>query len=181
MDTPDALEAWIAERKRRWPSATRVEDKKRKVEEATARGELTPEQLGIFSKKRPRTDNQQERPPRGRGRGRARGAERGRGRGAFRGRGGPPPAADPQSSSSGSDVDDAEPEVVSSKVVAVPETNTIVPLRSTKPPPRHPPQVRAPAQTTSHSGLLRNVRFTCVLSFVCVSNLLPSCYFPKFA
>ncbi|KAJ7103439.1 nuclear fragile X mental retardation-interacting protein 1-domain-containing protein [Mycena belliarum] len=37
LDTPEQLEAWIAERRRRWPSAQRVEDKKRKMEEAMTR------------------------------------------------------------------------------------------------------------------------------------------------
>ena len=34
LDDPDVLDAWIAERKRRWPSANLVEEKKRKREEA---------------------------------------------------------------------------------------------------------------------------------------------------
>lgn len=40
LDTPEVLEAWIAERKKRFPSAVRVEEKKRKMDEAIARGQL---------------------------------------------------------------------------------------------------------------------------------------------
>ncbi|KAJ7925869.1 nuclear fragile X mental retardation-interacting protein 1-domain-containing protein [Mycena leptocephala] len=40
LDSPEEVEAWIAERKRRWPSAPRVEEKKRKMDEAVARGQL---------------------------------------------------------------------------------------------------------------------------------------------
>ncbi|PPQ88611.1 hypothetical protein CVT25_010187 [Psilocybe cyanescens] len=40
LDSPEVLEAWIAERKRRFPTSSRVEDKKRKLQEAVARGQL---------------------------------------------------------------------------------------------------------------------------------------------
>ncbi|KZP31249.1 hypothetical protein FIBSPDRAFT_1037703 [Athelia psychrophila] len=44
LDDPETLAAWIAERKRRWPSAGRVEDKKRKIDEAIAQWTKTKSQ-----------------------------------------------------------------------------------------------------------------------------------------
>ncbi|KIY62433.1 hypothetical protein CYLTODRAFT_447209 [Cylindrobasidium torrendii FP15055 ss-10] len=173
LDTPDAIDAWVAERRKRWPSAPRVEDKKRKQEEAQARGQLTSEELGIFSKKRPRIEPViQESRGRGRGRGqtRGRGLERGRGRG--RGRGGSPanpslplkPIVDAVSSSSSSDSeDDAEPEVVSSKLVKPIEEEPapqeeVKPIKPLKPlaRPRAPRAPPAPQQPP-HTNLLRNL------------------------
>ncbi|KAF8912747.1 hypothetical protein CPB84DRAFT_1759390 [Gymnopilus junonius] len=40
LDTPEILDAWIKERKSRFPTGARVADKKRKIEEAVARGQL---------------------------------------------------------------------------------------------------------------------------------------------
>ena len=40
LDSPEILDAWIAERKKRFPTSARIEDKKRKLEEAVARGQL---------------------------------------------------------------------------------------------------------------------------------------------
>ena len=40
MDSPEILDAWIAERKKRFPTSSRIEDKKRKLEDAVARGQL---------------------------------------------------------------------------------------------------------------------------------------------
>lgn len=40
MDSPEILDAWIAERKKRFPTTSRIEDKKRKLEDAIARGQL---------------------------------------------------------------------------------------------------------------------------------------------
>jgi hypothetical protein len=84
LDTPEAIEAWIEERKRRWPTTARVAEKKRKVEEAIASGGLLPEHLMSGGMKRPRLPFNAEATT-GRGRGGGRG-DRGRGRG--RGRGG---------------------------------------------------------------------------------------------
>ncbi|PFH54558.1 hypothetical protein AMATHDRAFT_72334 [Amanita thiersii Skay4041] len=42
LNTPEALEAWIAERKKRWPTTERVAEKKRKLEEAIERGQIVP-------------------------------------------------------------------------------------------------------------------------------------------
>ncbi|KAF9069135.1 hypothetical protein BDP27DRAFT_1223174 [Rhodocollybia butyracea] len=73
LDTPSAIGAWIEERKKRWPSSSLVADKKRKFEEASARGELSVESLGLFSKKRRNaqdsSDGDRFRGGRGRGRG----------------------------------------------------------------------------------------------------------------
>ncbi|KAF9460814.1 hypothetical protein BDZ94DRAFT_1265215 [Collybia nuda] len=41
LDSPTAVEAWISERKKRWPTSSRVDEKKRKMEEAIARGQLS--------------------------------------------------------------------------------------------------------------------------------------------
>ncbi|KAG2023394.1 hypothetical protein CC2G_001054 [Coprinopsis cinerea AmutBmut pab1-1] len=62
LDTPESLEAWIAERKKRFPTANRVEDKKRKMEEAVARGQLTAEDMGVRPEKRRRHDEKTTRP-----------------------------------------------------------------------------------------------------------------------
>jgi Nuclear fragile X mental retardation-interacting protein 1 (NUFIP1). len=40
LDTPEVLEAWITERKNRWPSTIRVEEKRKKLAEAIGRGQL---------------------------------------------------------------------------------------------------------------------------------------------
>ncbi|KAH7100184.1 nuclear fragile X mental retardation-interacting protein 1-domain-containing protein [Auriculariales sp. MPI-PUGE-AT-0066] len=89
LDTPEALATWIAERKKRWPTTQRVADKKQKLEDAIARGDLL---VNDKSRKRKRTDDGEHprREPdfaRGRGRGRGRGGfdrgRPGRGRGGF--------------------------------------------------------------------------------------------------
>lgn len=54
LNTPEAVDAWIAERKRRFPTDTRTQDKKRKLEEAAARGQLTLEDLGASARKKHR-------------------------------------------------------------------------------------------------------------------------------
>ena len=91
LDTPEEIAAWIAERKRRWPTTVRVVEKKRKLEEAMANGELLPEHLLLTGNKRfrhhPSSDVDFTRTRRGRGGafGGSRGRGRGRGRGAFGG------------------------------------------------------------------------------------------------
>lgn len=52
LDSPEALDAWISERKRRWPTARRIEDKKQKMDEAIARGQLSPEDASSYGGKR---------------------------------------------------------------------------------------------------------------------------------
>ncbi|KAI6047559.1 nuclear fragile X mental retardation-interacting protein 1-domain-containing protein [Pisolithus marmoratus] len=54
LDTPEAVDAWIAERRKRFPTSERVEEKKHKIEEAIARGQLTPEDMGMGRRKRRR-------------------------------------------------------------------------------------------------------------------------------
>ncbi|KAF4605299.1 hypothetical protein EYR40_004083 [Pleurotus pulmonarius] len=82
LDTPEAVKAWREERKRRWPSKDRVEDKKRKMSEAIARGQLTMQDIGAHGNKRRRTEDgyaQGNRGGRGNGRGNNRGVRGGRG------------------------------------------------------------------------------------------------------
>ncbi len=40
MDTPEALDVWLAERRKRWPTTERVEEKKINMEKAIAQGQL---------------------------------------------------------------------------------------------------------------------------------------------
>jgi Nuclear fragile X mental retardation-interacting protein 1 (NUFIP1) len=91
LDTPEEIAAWIAERKRRWPTDARVTEKKRKLEQAMANGELHPDHLALMGGKRFRplsSDTDVTRTRRGRGGtpfgfGGSRGRSRGRGRGAY--------------------------------------------------------------------------------------------------
>ncbi|KAI0931997.1 hypothetical protein AcV5_004648 [Taiwanofungus camphoratus] len=93
LDTPEAIEEWIAERKKRFPTAIRVEEKEKKLEEAIARGQLpigdnrfpqfkrrrlSERSQGANSHYSTGTNDMNERGPRrGRGRGRGRGTDRG--------------------------------------------------------------------------------------------------------
>ncbi|KAF8640493.1 hypothetical protein AX17_000155 [Amanita inopinata Kibby_2008] len=52
LDTPEALEAWIAERRKRWPTADRVTEKKRKLAEAIERGQIVPDDSSFMRKRR---------------------------------------------------------------------------------------------------------------------------------
>ncbi|EMD42234.1 hypothetical protein CERSUDRAFT_41682 [Gelatoporia subvermispora B] len=84
LDTPEAIEAWIAERKKRFPTVTRVEEKEKKIEEAIARGQLGLEDTRFSRNKRRKLDHDvtQQSARTGRNeRGRGRGAGCGRGRG----------------------------------------------------------------------------------------------------
>ncbi|KDQ12844.1 hypothetical protein BOTBODRAFT_33990 [Botryobasidium botryosum FD-172 SS1] len=76
LDTPDAIQKWIEERKRKWPSKQRIEEKEKERAEAIARGEISAEPR----RKRQRRDDGEG------GGGSGRFSSRGRGRG--RGRGG---------------------------------------------------------------------------------------------
>ena len=40
MDSPEAIDAWIEERRKRWPTVTRVQEKEKRLEEAYNRGDL---------------------------------------------------------------------------------------------------------------------------------------------
>lgn len=57
LDSPEILEAWIAERKKRFPTSDRVENKKRKMEEAVARGQLDLTETGLLANKRRKVEN----------------------------------------------------------------------------------------------------------------------------
>ncbi|KAI0304972.1 hypothetical protein BC826DRAFT_26037 [Russula brevipes] len=85
LDTPEEVAAWIAERKRRWPTAPRVAEKKRKLEEAMANGGLQPDYIALTGNKRfrqpPLFDPEVTRARRGRGGGAFTGRGRGRGGG----------------------------------------------------------------------------------------------------
>jgi len=130
LDSPEALGAWIAERKRRWPTARRIEDKKQKMDEAITRGQLSPEDSSSRSRKRRKLD---ERPVQKTGRDYERNSGGNRARksipNAQRGGGWnehktspeaqPPPisknTAYPSRPSSEAEEDDDKPEVISSK------------------------------------------------------------------
>lgn len=78
LDSPEVLDAWIAERKKRWPSRARVAEKKMKSKEALARGQLPFDDAGPRGGKRRRPDDSGDggshhRVAAGRGRGRGRG------------------------------------------------------------------------------------------------------------
>jgi len=76
LDTPEAIDAWIAERKKRWPSAARVADKEMNLQEAIARGQIISDDATLRGNKRRRTDDGPSQCDRGRGRGRG-GGQRG--------------------------------------------------------------------------------------------------------
>lgn len=56
LDTPEAVETWLAERKKRYPSKQNVEEKKRKAQEAADRGEIDPSELTAKARKRSRVE-----------------------------------------------------------------------------------------------------------------------------
>ncbi|KAI0068341.1 hypothetical protein BV25DRAFT_1818736 [Artomyces pyxidatus] len=181
LDTPADIEQWIAERKRRWPTAARVDEKRRKLEEAIARGQMYPGDTALRGTKRRRVEEpegergggQRGGGQRGRGRGRGRGSDRGWGAGRGRGRGafhGTPadggaaqatlispvpmdvPPEDSLSSSDDSD-DDGAPEAVSSK----PPADLIDAVGSSdseiQPPEKEPPERMTDVPTPVPSGL----------------------------
>ncbi|TFK41070.1 hypothetical protein BDQ12DRAFT_733404 [Crucibulum laeve] len=135
LDSPDVLDAWIAERRKRWPSSSRVDEKQRKMEEALARGQL-PLVTSHREAKRRRVEGDEDtsRPKKEFTRGRARGRGQAGGRHTDSGwkgmgRGPPVPPSEPvtsqftlplvehldSSTSSAEDDDNDAPEVVSSK------------------------------------------------------------------
>ena len=71
LNTPEDVEAWIAERKKRFPTASSVADKKAKLEEAIARGQLPFDHNPRFPK-RPRLEEPSIGTSRGPGRSRGR-------------------------------------------------------------------------------------------------------------
>ncbi|KAI0080090.1 hypothetical protein K474DRAFT_1590598 [Panus rudis PR-1116 ss-1] len=76
LDTPEAIEAWMAERKKRFPTAQKVEEKQQKLDEAIARGQLSVDDPRFPKQKRRRVEHEGEYGgDRGRGRGKGRGRE----------------------------------------------------------------------------------------------------------
>ncbi|KAE9411018.1 hypothetical protein BT96DRAFT_1054001 [Gymnopus androsaceus JB14] len=158
LNSPDAIQSWIEERKKRWPSRTLIEEKKRKFDEASARGELSVEALGLFSKRRRKVQDSENSGWRGRG-------SRGRGRGGASGSVADRPASETSvqpkktadaTDGSSSDSDD-EPEVLSSKP---PPQSDIPPLQ----PKKAPQNPFAPRTSLLRNLLLPEIQMT-------VSNL----------
>lgn len=52
LDTPDAIHQWIEDRRKRWPTSSRVEEKTKKLQEAVARGEIAATEMGLKGRKR---------------------------------------------------------------------------------------------------------------------------------
>lgn len=141
LDTEESVAAWIAERKKRWPTKQRVEEKQKKRQEAFERGEILEHVASLRGNKRRRTDAGPSHPNSGehRGRGRGRGGSR---EGGPQGRQDAPaqvvthhplpqkpicasvlPATEEDSSSSDSDSDmDPEKDAISSKIQQPPST-----------------------------------------------------------
>jgi len=76
LNTPEDIEAWVTERRKRFPTSNRIADKKAKLEEAIARGQLPFDHNPRFPK-RPRLEEPNHGTNRGRGRGRGRGRKHG--------------------------------------------------------------------------------------------------------
>src|SRR6266852_4218658 len=124
LDTPEEIAAWIAERKRRWPTDSRVEEKKRKLEQAMANGELHPDHLALMGGKRFRplsSDADVMRTRRGRG-GASFGFSGSRGRGRGRGRGAYSQNRVPQRSIARDGITPSAPTLPSSSSPAVKDT-----------------------------------------------------------
>ncbi|KAG1755192.1 uncharacterized protein EDB91DRAFT_1042585 [Suillus paluster] len=153
LDSQEAIDAWIAERKNRFPTAQNVEDKKRKLEEAVARGQLTPEDMGLQGRRKRRKDDSSFRGQQPRGR------ARGRGMGRVNHTRAPSPRAQDTSSQmkprtnpilpllipaeqhdeSDSSSDDGAPEAVSSKPPPPPEADLALAAQNKEELQSHPP------------------------------------------
>ena len=83
LDTPEAIEQWLAERRKRFPTKQNVEDKERKMREAVERGQIPFDEMTHRKKRRRMEDGTGDRAGSVRG---GRGGQRGRGRGRGRGR-----------------------------------------------------------------------------------------------
>ncbi|KAH9898015.1 nuclear fragile X mental retardation-interacting protein 1-domain-containing protein [Cubamyces lactineus] len=83
LDTPEAIEQWLAERRKRFPTKQNVEDKERKMREAVERGQIPFDEMTHRKKRRRMDDGPGDRGGPSRG---GRGGQRGRGRGRGRGR-----------------------------------------------------------------------------------------------
>jgi hypothetical protein len=194
LDSQEAIDAWIAERRNRFPTTQKVEDKKRKLEEAVVRGQLTPEDMGLQGWKKRRKDDSSSR-----GHQPTRGRARGRGMGHFNHASGtvsraqdppirtkpqaPPtlspliPAEQQDKPDSDSNSDDDAPEVVSSKPPQPLKADITLAVQAKyvpqlRPPPKSlkrppPPQPKPPPRNpfTSRPTLLRSVRSVLPLRF----------------
>jgi hypothetical protein len=187
LDSPEALDAWISERKRRWPTTRRIQDKKQKMDEAIARGQLSPEDSSRKRRKLnesfvQRTGRDYERnsggdPPRRSIPNARRGGGWNRHKASAEAQQPPPiftTTAVPSSSSSVAEPDDDKPEVISSK--QEPPTVQEPPPHSYKPNVNpsgtsadsrqiqksytHQPRRNPPNPFASRPALLRNVRST---------------------
>ncbi|KAG1757478.1 hypothetical protein EDB19DRAFT_1900999 [Suillus lakei] len=198
LDSQEAIDGWIAERKNRFPTTQKVEDKKRKLEEAVARGQLTPEDMGLQGRRKRRKDDSSFRSQQPRGRGRGRGMGRGSHTSVTVPRVQdtssqmkpqaapllpPIPAEQRDKSDSDSSSDDGAPEVVSSKppaaeavLVSAPqvkqELQSQSPPRPIKRPPQ--PQPKPPPRNpfASRPTLLRSLLLPEIR--ITVSNLVSS-------
>ena len=57
LDNPETIQQWIDDRKKRWPTKTRIAEKTQKLRDAIARGEIAVTELGLRGSKRPITDS----------------------------------------------------------------------------------------------------------------------------
>ena len=57
LDSEEAVNAWIAERKKRWPTAARIQEKEKKLQEAIDRGEILENITSLRGTKRRRTES----------------------------------------------------------------------------------------------------------------------------
>lgn len=77
LDSQDKIDAWLAERRKRWPSAATVQEKEQKYKEAVDRGELFPSETLSKKRRRPQDERSRDLTNNSRGRGRDVGAGRG--------------------------------------------------------------------------------------------------------
>ncbi|TDL28491.1 hypothetical protein BD410DRAFT_712189 [Rickenella mellea] len=92
LDTPEAVEAWLAERRKRFPTATKVQEKEQNLKDAIARGQICLDDATLRGHKRRRHNDAQRIGDNQRGKKVIRTSERvgGRVRGADIGRSGRP-------------------------------------------------------------------------------------------
>jgi len=175
LDTPEAIDAWVAERKKRFPTKEHVEDKKRKWEEAVSRGQLDLTDHGVGNNKRRKADRPQPEPRRPQ---RQRQPPKSKTRQQPAPQKLPDPVSKPEAEPNptsleiSSDSEDDEPEVVSSKT-EIPEVLSKIVVAPLPPAPfaKRVLQPKVPPKNpfASRPTLLRNVR-----------TLFPSGTHPKF-
>lgn len=177
LNTPELIGAWIAERKKRFPTSTRVEDKKRKLAEALERGQLDldPSRSARLPKRRKASPDGQRLQIHGsRGTAVSRNVKNRRKR--RQGQANIAPIASPEKGDKESDDDEAAPEERSSKIPDLDESAHGDEAISISPPTSHQPQEqkrlkglqpRGPPKNpfASRPALLRNVSpFPCQMS-----------------